>query len=94
MKISAKGGGGFSGAAEHYDIDTSRLEHGAQLEALLRKLDFFTAQAPPPPAGADIAHWEITVDDGARRHTIAFAEDGSAAAAPWQSLIAQLRSSA
>lgn len=90
MKITARGGAGFSGVAEHYDIDTSRIAQGEQLEALLRKLDFFAA-APPLPLGADIPRWEITVEDGARRHSVAFADDGSAGAAPWQALIAQLR---
>ncbi|MFC0133909.1 protealysin inhibitor emfourin [Massilia eurypsychrophila] len=90
MKITATGGGGFSGRAEHYELDTGRIEQGAALEALLRDLDFFAA-APPQPVGADIGRWAITVADGAREHTVRFAEDGSADSAPWQSLLSQLR---
>ncbi|MES2758873.1 MAG: protealysin inhibitor emfourin [Pseudomonadota bacterium] len=90
MKITATGGGGFSGRTEHYELDTGRIEQGAALEALLRDLDFFDA-APPQPAGADIGRWAITVADGARQHTVRFAEDGSAGSAPWQSLVARLR---
>jgi hypothetical protein len=93
MKISARGGGGFSGRIEHYQVDTERLENGPALEALLRNLDFFSA-APPSPVGADIARWEVTVDDGGRARTVAFAEDDSPGAQPWQSLIAHLRSTA
>jgi hypothetical protein len=47
MKISATGGGGFSGRAEHYELDTGRIEQGAALEALLRQLDFFGAGPAP-----------------------------------------------
>jgi hypothetical protein len=90
MKITATGGGGFSGRAEHFELDTGSIAQGAALEALLRDLDFFAA-APPQPVGADIGRWAITVADGARRHTVSFAEDGSADAAPWQSLIATMR---
>ncbi len=90
MKITATGGGGFSGRSERFELDTGRIENGAALEALLRDLDFFKA-APPRPVGADIGRWDITVADGAREHTVSFAEDGSADSAPWQTLVAKLR---
>ena len=90
MKISATGSGGFSGMREHYELDTGELDQGASIEALLHSLDFFGA-APPPALGADIGRWDITVADGARRHTVTFAEDGSPDAAPWQALVSQLR---
>lgn len=90
MKISATGSGGFSGRAEHYELDTGRIAQGEALETLLRQLDFFEA-APPACVGADIGRWDITVADGAREHTVTFAEDGSPGAAPWQALLARLR---
>ncbi|MDB5935122.1 MAG: hypothetical protein JWQ01_2466 [Massilia sp.] len=90
MKITAKGGGGFSGRAERFELDTRHIAQGAALEALLRDLDFFSA-APHQPVGADIGRWDITVADGAREHTVSFAEDGSAGSAPWQTLVARLR---
>ncbi|MDL2357502.1 MAG: hypothetical protein QFF03_19790 [Pseudomonadota bacterium] len=90
MKIRATGRGGFSGRSEHYEIDTGCHAHGAALDALVRQLDFAGAAAPAS-LGADIGHWHITVDDGTRRHSASFAEDGSAAAAPWQALLATLR---
>ena len=90
MKISATGSGGFSGRTEHYELDTGQLAQGEALEALLHQLDFFGA-APPAAEGADIGRWDITVADGGREHTVSFAEDGSAGSAPWQTLVAQLR---
>ena len=90
MKISATGSGGFSGSREHYELDTGEFEQGASIEAQLHALDFFGA-APPPTLGADIGRWDITVADGARRHTVTFAEDGSPGSAPWQALVSQLR---
>jgi hypothetical protein len=90
MKISATGSGGFSGRSEHYEVDTGALDQGASIEARLRALDFFGA-TPPAAIGADLGRWDITVADGARRRTVTFAEDGSAGAAPWQALVAHLR---
>jgi hypothetical protein len=90
MKISATGSGGFSGRSEYYELDTGQLDQGEAIEALLRQLDFFAA-APPRAEGADIGRWDITVADGAREHTVTFAEDGSAGSAPWQALLARLR---
>jgi hypothetical protein len=42
--------------------------------------------------GADIPRWEITVDDGARHHTVTVTEDGTGAG--WMSLLEHLRKSA
>lgn len=93
MKIIAKGCGGLSGQPERYEVDTATLANGASIEALLGSLEFM----PPPrsaPVGADLAQWLITLDNGHQQHTVTFCEDGSAATAPWQSLVAQLRASA
>jgi hypothetical protein len=90
MKISATGSGGFSGRAEHYELDTGQVAQGEAIEALLRQLDFFAA-GPPPAEGADIGRWDITVADGGREHTVTFAEDGSPGSEAWQSLLSQLR---
>jgi hypothetical protein len=91
MKISATGSGGFSGRCEHYELDTGQVEQGEAIEALLRDLDFFAAASSAAGVGADIGRWDITVADGARAHTVTFAEDGSAGSALWQSLVAHLR---
>ena len=91
MKISAKGGGGFAGTTEQYELDTERLPQGGAIEALLQNLDFFHAAEPAAPLGADIPRWEITVDDGRQCRTIAFADDGSPACARWKPLIECLK---
>lgn len=93
MKISVKGGGGFAGTPEHYAVDTTRLAQGEAIEDLLRNLDFFHAPEPPPAVGADIARWEITVDDGQQCRTVEFAEDGGPACERWKPLLERLRSS-
>lgn len=98
MKISARSSGGFAGLEEHYEIDTERHPQGGAIAAALASAGFF---AEPPggndAAGADLRHWQITVETpGAApaRHSIRFAEDGSAANARWQELVARLRAAA
>ncbi|NML63373.1 hypothetical protein HHL21_20230 [Massilia sp. RP-1-19] len=91
MKISVTGGGGFAGTLEHYEVETKHLPQGDALEALLQNLDFFHAHEAPPAVGADIARWEITVDDGQQCRTVAFAEDGGPACARWKPLLDRLR---
>jgi hypothetical protein len=88
MKISARACGGFAGLAQSYELDTTSLAAGPDLETLLQRLDFFGA-APTCPVGADLPRWEITVEDGARCHTVFLREDGSGG--DWQHLLDQLR---
>lgn len=94
MNISATGGGGFAGLEEHYQIDTATHPQGKALEAALAALDFFAApaDATPDSVGADLQRWRISVaaPDG-RQHSVSFVEDGGAAGARWQSLLAQIR---
>jgi hypothetical protein len=95
MKISATAQGGFTGQGEHYDIDTATSSHGRELEAALKTTGFFNAHARANDAvGADLLHWTITVDDGKRRHSITFREDGTPANARWQQLLRTLRAAA
>ncbi len=91
MKISARACGGFAGLAEAYDLDTAAHPAGGELEGLLGRLDFFSA-APACPVGADLPRWEITVEDGARCHTVFLREDGSGG--EWQHLLDRLRQAA
>jgi len=78
MKISARASGGFSGLDQKVELDTTLGEEGAALEALLGRLDFFSA-APECAVGADLPRWEITVEDGARCHTVFLSDDGGGA---------------
>lgn len=91
MKISARADGGFAGLAESVELETTGLAMGPALEALLQRLDFFSA-APPCPVGADLPRWDITVEDGARCHTVSVVDDGSGG--EWQALLAHLRQAA
>jgi hypothetical protein len=93
MRITAQGSGGFAGQAEQFEVDTARVAAGRSIEAMLRDMDFFS-RSPAPAVGADLVTWTITVDDGVHRHSVRFADDGSAASAPWQALLAQLRAAA
>lgn len=90
MKITAKQGGGFAGGERCVELDTACRADGQSLEALVRQLDFFGA-APPCAVGADIPRWEITVEDGPRRHTVTVLDDGSLGATEWPALLAHLR---
>lgn len=90
MKITAKASAGFTGRTDCYELDTSCRADGDSVEALLHKLDFFGA-APACSVGADLPRWEITVDDGARRHTVTLTEDNVGIATEWQALLEHLR---
>lgn len=95
MKIQAIAHGGFAGQSEHYEIDTSTSRHGRALEAALAGDDFFSAPAGgEAPQGADLQHWTITVDDGARRRSIAFCDDGRPEHRRWQQLLQEIRAAA
>ncbi|MFA9215769.1 MAG: protealysin inhibitor emfourin [Sphingomonadaceae bacterium] len=95
MNITATARGGFAGKGEHYEIDTSTNRHGRALEAALADHGFFQAQsASPPPMGADLLHWTITVNDGTRGNTITFCEDGRSESLRWESLLKQIRAAA
>ena len=78
MKISARASGGFAGLDQTVELDTAARPDGAALEALLGRLDFFSA-APACAVGADLPRWEITVEDGARCHTVVLSDDGGGA---------------
>ncbi len=89
MNIIAQSRGGFTGQGERLAVDTGRAANGHAIDAQITALLAF---APPATAvGADIVHWDITLDDGRQ---LAFDDDGSPATAPWQRLIALLRSAA
>ena len=82
--------GGLAGIERCVDVDTACRPDGRQLEALVREADFFGA-APGGAVGADLPRWEITVEDGARCHSVLLRDDGSVDAAGWPALLAHLR---
>ena len=81
IRIQSDGGVGyFPGLAEPVIIDTARLpaDEGAHLESMVGAAGFFgrpRTVGDPVPAGADLRHHTITVeDDGGRSHTVEVTE--------------------
>jgi hypothetical protein len=93
MKIKARSSGGFAGRTHHYELDTACAANGASLEELLHRIDFFGTD-PVCGLGADLARWDITVEDGARCRTVTLFEDGASGGPGWQNLIGHLRDTA
>ena len=92
MKISATSSGGFAGLSEHYEIDTQVHPQGRAVEAALAHAGpFAQPQENLPQVGADMRRWQIVVESPEGRRSMSFIEDGSAASAPWQDLVARLR---
>jgi len=82
MVISVKRIGGYSGLTQEVArADTAHLHNASalHLEKLLEKGQFFElpARIPTSVVGADFMGYEITVDTGKRRHTVAFVDDES-----------------
>ena len=81
MKISMRQTGGYAGLDSTKTVDTNQLnsEAGASLRSLVEKSNLFNrvAGAERSFAGADLVHYEITVSEGEREHTVAFDDDGS-----------------
>jgi hypothetical protein len=85
LRISVRRSGGFAGIEEGLGaVDTEALEPAARerVEALVREADFFALPATvEEELGADQFRYEITVEDGGRRHTVTFVGEGGRAAA-------------
>jgi hypothetical protein len=84
MKITIRQSGGFAGTSlELAAIDVDRL--GAARQAALRQdvqaSGFFglPERCGGGEVGADLATYEITVEDEGKRHTVRFVDDGSPA---------------
>ena len=97
MQISVKKLGGFAGLEEIIaEIDTTQLPATKRQvkEEMVQNIDFFNL--PPVIAGemigADMFHYEVTIIDGSRKHTITFGEHESIETAPLHKLIDTLRS--
>jgi hypothetical protein len=82
MKISIKRTGGLAGLAEQVAAtDTAELDPATAqtVEQAIQHIGFFSlpAHASEGIVGADLFHYEVTVTDGGRRHTVGFDDDGS-----------------
>jgi len=84
MKIVVRRTGGFAGVDETlYDVDTSAQATSAASE-LERKLSNLEAAvrsqgAAPPPTGADLFKYEISVGDQQGQRSLVVTDDGAAA---------------
>lgn len=85
--------GSFPGLAapRTIDVDTLSEEDRRRLKQLVDDARFFTlpTRIPAPRAAADYQTYEITIEDGARRHHVAVSDP--VAPAPLQKLIDALR---
>jgi hypothetical protein len=95
LRISVKRTGGYAGLSETIaEIDTAAVGAAAatRIAGLVEASRFFTLPAtlPNQALGADMFRYEITVEDGPRRHTVAFIDDESPAVAPLKRLVESL----
>ncbi|MBW4692767.1 MAG: hypothetical protein KME27_13495 [Lyngbya sp. HA4199-MV5] len=77
MQITLERSGGYTGIPITITVDTATLapDNVNQLRRLVDAADFFHVPAPPStPAQPDRFEYEITVQEGDRKHTIAFEE--------------------
>ncbi|PKO22614.1 MAG: hypothetical protein CVU38_08495 [Chloroflexi bacterium HGW-Chloroflexi-1] len=92
MRITFERSGGFAGMRLRATVQTAALpaEEAREIEALVAAADFFNL--PPilsaPRPGADRFQYEITVEDGARSHTVRV--DEAAVPATLQPLLRRL----
>jgi len=96
MRISVTRTGGYAGLSTPVaDLDTERVSESvrARIASLIDACKFFTLPDTVPGAGvgADMFRYEITVEDGPRRHTVAFLDDDSPSTAGLKRLVASLQ---
>lgn len=81
MEITLTKSGGYAGIqGEPVRIDTADLSEGqrAELEHLVHETDFFSLPTDVAGGeGADFLRYELTLEEGGRKHTVVFADDGS-----------------
>jgi hypothetical protein len=80
MNLRVRRYGGLAGLDETLvDIDTARLgeTERASIEGEIRELDFFSlsTSGADDAVGADLVHTEVTVQDGARSHTVRYSDE-------------------
>jgi hypothetical protein len=91
MEISVKRIGGFAGLTEQVAaVHTAQLGAAAQqVEQMVQSIGFFDLPATISGGtiGADLFHYEITVSEGDRQHTVTFTDDDSPETAPLRRLV-------
>jgi hypothetical protein len=96
MKVTVNRSGGYAGISDSFSVDTDKIAGaaGQQIEQMIRSIGFFSFPAGAAGVGADLMHYEITVDDGQSQHTIAFSDDGSPQIEPLKRLVEKLSEAA
>jgi hypothetical protein len=92
MKITIRQSGGFAGTSMELaaiDVETLGPARAAALRKAVEASGFFDlpGRLGGGEVGADLATYEIVVEDGARRHAVRFLDDGS----PQTSALRRLR---
>ena len=92
MKILITRAGGYAGLTDVlFDSDTSELSpaESRRFAELIEATRFFDLPSVVVgnAVGSDLYRYEITVEDGGRRHFVAFIPDDSAATAPLRELL-------
>jgi hypothetical protein len=86
-KVTLRQSGGFAGIEqEPVRVETDRLA-----PALRERLPALLAAPPPQVAGADLPRYELTVEDGVERQTVAWHDDGSDAVADLRALADEVK---
>jgi hypothetical protein len=84
MNLKVRRFGGFAGLDETLvDIETTQLSETdrASIEGEIRKLDFFSLpiSSAEEAVGADLVYMEVTVQDGAKSHTVRYSDETAGA---------------
>jgi hypothetical protein len=86
-RLTLKQSGGFAGIEhEPVRVDADRLA-----PALRERLPSLLGAPPPEVAGADLPRYELTIEDGDERRTIAWHDDGSDAVAGLRALAEEVQ---
>lgn len=86
-RLTLKQSGGFAGIEqEPVHVDADRLD-----PSLRERLPSLLAAPPPEVAGADLPRYELTIEDGDDRRTVAWHDDGSDAVAPLRALAEEVQ---
>jgi emfourin len=92
VKLTLKQSGGFAGIEqEPVRVDADRLPEDARerLHSLVSG-----AAKPPEVVGADLPRYELTIEDGDARHTVAWHDDGGPDAAGLRALAEEVQRAA
>lgn len=77
MRISLVRSGGLAGIRREARVDTASLdeERAQELHRLVEAAELGKVSEPTISTARDRFHYTLTVEDGARQHTVTFAEE-------------------